>query len=338
MRRPVKVAVPDLIALPKVQLHCHLEGTTRASTFRDLASRAGIDVGPEPYAFTDFGGFLYVFIRVLKSLDRPADYARIAREWAEDAREQGVLHAELFVSPSGWQRLHPELPLRETMEAVREALDAAEAAGGPSAELIVDLTRNFGPDAGLVSVDFAASCRDLGVIGIGLGGDEANFPTADFVRPFQHAAALGLHRHVHAGEAAGPESVRDAVELLGAERIGHGVRAADDPGVVALLARRRVPIEVCPTSNRLTGAVRPGALHPLAAFDAAGIPVVIDADDPALFGTTLVEEYRAAAALAGDDAPERFARNAVEASFAAPERKMRLRAAFGKPTGPGRRS
>jgi adenosine deaminase len=166
------------------------------------------------------------------------------------------------------------------------------------------------------------------VIGIGLGGDEANYPPERYERAYAIAREGGLHGVVHAGEAAGPASVRAAVEVLQAERIGHGVRAIEDPAVVELLAERRIPLEVCPTSNRLTGAAPANAEHPLGALDAAGCIITIDADDPAMFGTSLVDEYRWVAGTFGDDAVVRFARNAIDASFAPEPTKAALREKF----------
>ncbi len=192
--------------------------------------------------------------------------------------------------------------------------------------MIADLTRNFGPERAEGIARLAVGLRDLGVIAIGLGGDEANWPPALYQRAYAIAREGGLHGVVHAGEAAGPESVRAAVELLGAERIGHGVRAVEDPAVVALLAERGIPLEICPTSNRLTGAAPAGRPHPVGALDAAGCVVTLDADDPALFGTTLLDEYRLVESWLGPEAVLRFARNGIEASFAA-------RAHQGKATG-----
>ena len=172
------------------------------------------------------------------------------------------------------------------------------------------------------------------MIAVGLGGDEANWPPALYQRAYAIAREGGLHGVVHAGEAAGPESVRAAVELLGAERIGHGVRAVEDPAVVALLAERGIPLEICPTSNRLTGAAPAGRPHPVGALDAAGCVVTLDADDPALFGTTLLDEYRLVESWLGPEAVLRFARNGIEASFAPEPTKVKLRARlaeFGKP-------
>jgi adenosine deaminase len=323
----------DLRALAKVQLHCHLEGTVRADTFHALAAKHGVDLGerahPErAYAFDTFGEFLLLFAKVAETLRAPDDYARIARDYVIDAAAQGVVYAEIFISPSVWTFFHHELDVRETVAAIRAALDETGAPLGIDVRLIADLTRNFGVERAEQFARIAVGLRDLGVIGVGLGGDEARFPPELYERAFAIAREGGLHGVAHAGEAAGAQSVRAAVEVLGAERIGHGVRAMEDSAVVAMLADRRIPLEVCPTSNRLTGAAPAGAVHPLGALDAAGCVITIDADDPALFGTTLLEEYAYVAATFGDDAVVRFARNAIDASFAPAATKARLHAMF----------
>jgi adenosine deaminase len=321
--------------LPKVQLHCHLEGTLRAQTFRDLARHYGVDIGArgqvaleETYAFATFGEFLLLFAEVCKVLRTPDDFARLAGEYARDAAGEGVAYAEVFISPSVWTFFHPTLDVRATVAAMREAFHDAERTHGTRVALIADLTRNFGPERALATARQAIGLQDLGVIGIGLGGDEARFPPALFIEAYAAARDAGLHVVAHAGEAAGPQSVRDAIDLLGAERIGHGVRALQDATLVAELARRSIPLEVCPTSNRLTGAAPPGFPHPIVALAAAGVRCVIDADDPALFGTTLCDEYALVRDVAGDDALLRFARNAVDASFAGEREKRALHARF----------
>jgi adenosine deaminase len=327
------VAELDLVALPKVQLHCHLEGTVRPETFRTLAAKYGVELGERAdpantYAFATFRDFLLLFAKVTQTLRAPDDFGRIARDYAIDAAAQGVRYAEVFVSPSVWTYFHHELDVRATVAAIREALEETGRPLGLEVALIVDLTRNFGVERAEATARQAIALRDLGVVGIGLGGDETNWPAELYERPYALAREAGLHAVAHAGEAAGAGSVRAAVEVLGAERIGHGVRAIEDPAVVALLAERRIPLEICPTSNRLTGAAPADAEHPLGALDAAGCIVTIDADDPALFGTTLLDEYRFVARTFGDDALLRFVGNAIDASFAAPETKARLRAAL----------
>jgi adenosine deaminase len=335
-------------ALPKVQLHCHLEGTVRAATFRELAERHGVESerlsrpASETYAFGPFREFLLLFAEVCKTLATPQDFARIGRDYVADAAAQGVRYAEIFISPSVWTFFHKDLDVTEAVVALRAALDEAGRPHDLEVGLICDLTRNFGVERAFETARLAARLGEdgLGVVGIGLGGDEANYPASLYREPYEFARAHGLHVVAHAGEAAGPESVREAIDVLGAERIGHGVRALGDPHLVADLAERRIALELCPTSNRLTGAVAPGEPHPIGAFDAAGVLCTIDADDPALFSTTLIDEYALVGAELGAQALQRFSRNAVEASFASPERKASLNReldAFDLETKPPRR-
>ncbi len=336
--------------MPKVQLHCHLEGTLRPATFIDLARQHGVALtyrprgaGPfpadespagaaDPYTFKDFEGFLLTFAAVSRSLAGPADYQLLASQYIEDAIAQNVAYAELFVSPSVWRYFHKSIDVRACMAAIRAACEAARKTDGIEISFIVDLTRNFGVESAMTTAKLAVELQDLGVIGVGLGGDEAHYPAELFEGCFDFARARGLHCVVHAGESAGAASVRAAVESLRAERIGHGIRALEDPAVMRLLVEKKIPLEVCPTSNFLTGVALGEAPHPLVDLDAAGCIVTIDADDPAIFKTTITEELAYAAEIAGEDAPLRFTRNAIEAAFASPQTKMRLRerlAAFG---------
>ena len=326
-------AALDVRTVPKVQLHCHLEGTIAPKTFRELAAKHGIDLGARAslpderlYDFADFRAFLLVFRDVSQTLREPTDFARIAREYALDAATHRVRYAEVFVSPSVWTFFQPELDVRATFEAIRDAFVSAkrEDPSVPEVAIICDVTRNFGPERALATARIAASMQEFGVIGIGLGGDEINHPPALFADVFAFARSEGLHRVAHAGEAAGAQSVRDAVEILGAERIGHGVRAVEDPAVVALLVARGIALEVCPTSNFLTGASVRDALHPIVALDAAGVCCAIDSDDPALFKTTVSDEYALVREWLGDAAVLRLATNAVAASFASPQQKATI--------------
>jgi adenosine deaminase len=328
--------------IPKIHLHCHLEGTLRAATFVELAGKHRVplryhptappgtsgaldepQVDPrEPYRFGSHREFLYLFAAVSRSLKDPEDYARLAREFVEDALGHGVIYGELFVSPSVWTFFQPELNVRATMEAV--VAELREARPRATFRLLPDLTRNFGVESAMAMARAAAEMSDLDVIGVSLGGDEQRFPARLFAEPFAYARAHGLHGVAHAGEADGAASVRDALELLGAERIGHGIRALEDPKVVELLAERRAALEICPTSNRLTGVALQGHPHPYEDFDRHGCLVTIDADDPSLFETSITQEYRIVERSAGAAALERYVRNAVEASFAPPPEKAAM--------------
>ena len=335
----------SLRLLPKVQLHCHLEGTMRAQTFLDLAQTYGIGtryrpgappnepVGPLPaaediYTFETFPEFLLTFAAVCSALRSPDDYVRLLHEYAQDARAHNVMYAELFVSPSVWRFFHPELPMLETFDRLWEEIRGIETAGGPELRLICDLTRNFGVESAMETAKLAAGLQDRGVVGIGLGGDEARFPAAWFADAFAYARAQGLRAVAHAGEAAGAASVHDAVAILRAERIGHGIRALEDPRVLDLLVSKNVPLEICPTSNYCTGVVAAGEPHPLGALHAAGVTIVLDTDDPAMFRTDLATEYAHAQALVGTDAVVQMARNAIDVSFAPPPDKARMTQRF----------
>ncbi len=199
---------------------------------------------------------------------------------------------------------------------------------GVEFSLIVDVTRNFGADSAMRTAQLAASMAGEGVIGIGLGGDEMKFPPELFGDVFAYARAQGLHTVAHAGEGAGAQSVRAAVEI-GAERIGHGVRAIEDPAVVALLRERAIPLEISPTSNARTGVVPLDAEHPFTHLDASGVRVTIDADDPAIFGTSISAEYALVARRAGIATLQRFITQAADASFLAPSAKAALHERLG---------
>ncbi|HEY1978240.1 MAG TPA: adenosine deaminase [Candidatus Baltobacteraceae bacterium] len=336
--------MPLADTIPKVHLHCHLEGTLRAATFVELAARYGVPLryrpgsadGPfvdepservdphDPYLFKDFGEFLLAFAAASRSLAAPEDYARLAREFVETALAQGVIYGELFISPSVWTFFHKTLDVRACVEAIAGELRAAR----PQAtfKLIVDLTRNFGVERAMQIATMAAQLTDLDVIGVGLGGDEKRFPPELYEAPFAYARAHGLHCVAHAGEAAGAESVRDAIDMLRAERIGHGVAALHDERLVQRLADERIALEICPTSNVLTGAALPDR-DAFVEFDRAGCVVTIDADDPAMFRTSIASEYALVESIAGPGTLERFVRNAIDASFAEPHEKATMHAA-----------
>jgi len=332
--------------IPKIHLHCHLEGSLRASTFVELADRHGVPLRyhpkgaaagapfvdepaepvdrSDPYRFKDFEEFLLIFAAVSRSLHEPQDYARLAREFVEDALAQNVMYGELFISPSVWTFFNPKLDVRETMLAIVDGLRAAQ----PHAtfKLLPDLTRNLGSQSAMETARAMAAMTDLDVIGVSLGGDEIRFPAGLFVDAFAYARSEGLHCVAHAGEAAGAASVRDAIEQLGAERIGHGIRALDDPAVIELLGARGIALEVCPTSNRLTGSELPNHPHPYVDLDRNGCIVTIDGDDPTIFHTSIAQEYALVEEVAGADALERYVRNAIRASFAPIEAKRAMEA------------
>jgi adenosine deaminase len=343
---------PVIESLPKIHLHCHLEGTLRAQTFVELTRRYGLSTRYRPgqaevpgptdpaqvYDFANFPEFLLIFAAVSRALASPDDYAQLAREFVADALAQNVVYGELFISPSVWSFFHRDLDVKAAIRSVVAELRAARAHDAEFS-LIVDVTRNFGAESAMRTAQLAAALAGEGVIGIGLGGDEARVPAQAFVDVYAFARANGLHAVAHAGEADGAHSVRAAVEDLGAERIGHGVRAIEDPAVIALLRERGIALEICPTSNARTGVVPADVRHPLHDLDASGVLVTIDADDPAIFGTSISHEYALVAERAGIETLRRFIAQAVDASFLGAPAKAALHDRLGmEPRNPAAKS
>jgi len=311
--------------LPKAELHVHLEGTISRDSYQRICRRNGIEPAADINAlFTccDFESFLRGFLKVVRILRQPVDFAELAYDYLRRSAADGVRHVELFLSPATQRKFVPGLDLDQQVRAVAEACARAEHDFGISSLLIFDMVRNLGEADAFADLELAQRCRAYRVVGVGLGGDERNYPARDFRAAFGRAKEMGLRRTVHAGEAAGEESVVDAVELLHAERIGHGVSARGRRGVMELLRANGVVIDTCPTSNVITGAVRHINAHPLYEFLSEGLLVTLSSDDPAFFGASLLDEY---ARLADQGFPAvelaSLARNGFKASFASDERK-----------------
>ena len=321
---------------PLVELHRHLDGNVRIETVLDLARRHGLELpawtveGLRPHVqITEREPSLVHFIAKFALLRRVmVDYdavRRIVRENLEDAAREGIDYIELRFSPYFMGEEHG----LDTFGVVDAACDALEAGQGTipvRAKLIGIISRHYGPEIGRVELAAAIRGRDRGVVALDLAGDEANFPGELFVRHFQEAREAGLRTIAHAGEAAGAESVRQAVLGLGAERIGHGIRAIEDPAVLDLLAERGVPLEVCPTSNLHTSTVRDYRSHPLPALLRQGLRCTLNTDDPSISGLDLAHEYRVAAGELGLSAAEirRMQETAVEAAFLTVEEREEL--------------
>jgi adenosine deaminase len=304
-------------------LHVHLEGTMLPQSYARIARRNGVDVSDDPdalYRCNDFKSFLVCFLTVVNALRTPRDFAELTSEYLARAAADGVRHVELFVSPATQRKFVPDLDFNAVIRSINDAGVQAKRELDISSLLIIDMVRNLGKDEALRDVALAHSCKQYGVIGVGLGGDEARFPARDFQRAFAQARERGLRRTAHAGEAAGAQSIIDAVELLQAERIGHGVAARGRAEVQALLRDRGVTIDACPTSNEFTGAVAAGDVHPLTEWIAAGVSVSLSSDDPAFFGASVSDEYMKAASLGLDRrALAAIAKNGFAASFAGGE-------------------
>lgn len=294
-------SLPERIAsLPKAELHLHLEGSVQPATVCALTARHGVSVSEEQvrrnYSYTDFLGFLEAFKWVTSFLREPQDYALIVRDLAEHLLSENVVYAEITLS-IGVMLLRRQSP-EKNFEAILRAAEPFESRG-LRLSWIFDAVRQFGADSAMQVLDAARSVASAKIVAFGIGGDELSISTRDFRPVYDRAASMGLRRLMHAGEVGGPDKIREAVELLGVERIGHGIAAMHDPSLMDLLAHRRVALEICPGSNLLTGAlarqlnspVATIAHHPLPQLLRHGIPVTLSTDDPAMFHTTLTQEY-----------------------------------------------
>jgi adenosine deaminase len=295
-----------IASLPKAELHLHLEGSIQPATVCALTARHGVIMTEEEvrqrYAYRNFGEFIEAFKWVTSFLREPNDYALIARDLAEHLLTQRVVYAEITLSV-GVMLLRKQRP-EANFEALLHATEPFESRG-LQLRWVFDAARQFGVDAAMEVVESANRCHSKAIVAFGIGGDELSFSTKEFRRVYDRAAQLGLHRLMHAGEVGGPEKIREAIELLGVERIGHGIAAINDVELMDLLAERKIPLEICPASNLSTGALaRQLSLedatiedHPLPKLLRHGIPVVLSTDDPAMFHTTLHEEYANAARM-----------------------------------------
>lgn len=319
-------AVAFARGIPKAELHVHLEGTISPPAYSRIAARNGLEARDLDTIFRchDFPSFLRAFLDVVGVLRRPDDFAEIAAEYVERSALDGVRHIEMFLSPATQRKFVPELDADAMLRAVWDAASRAATARGMTVSLILDMVRNLGEEEALVDIDLAFRRRDCGVVGIGLGGDERRFPARGFVGAYELARSRGLRRTVHAGEAAGPESIVDAIMLLGAERIGHCTAARGRPEIMESLRAHGVAVDACPTSNSVTGALANDEDYPLRELLEAGVSVSLNSDDPSFFGASIGEEYEKAVAR-GLSTPEiaAIARNSFAASFLSEAEKRR---------------
>jgi aminodeoxyfutalosine deaminase len=321
--------------LPKAELHLHLEGTIRPQTTLKLAARHGVALTPEDvaarYRYSDFRGFLETFKWVTSFLRDPEDYALITRNLAEELVKQNVVYAEITISAGVMLRRTQNV--EKNFQTIREVAQSVPFSRLKTA-WIFDATRQFGHDAAMEVARWAAKLQSSGVVALGMGGDELAFPTVNFRPAFDYARQQGLHTLCHAGEIGGPDSVREAIELLGAERIGHGIAVMRDEALASSLATTgRVVLENCITSNLCTGALakqtgNPAAAmkdHPLPHFLKRGVPVTLSTDDPGLFNTDLLSEYSHAASLGlSKEQLIQLAEQSFLSAFLSPEDKRQM--------------
>jgi aminodeoxyfutalosine deaminase len=316
----------QLIALPKAELHLHLEGSIEPSTLFELRQRHGETAATvadveQPYNFTDFAGFLNAFKEITGHLHAPEDYELVVYRLMERLKGQNILHAEVTVSVGVCLWREQDFPA--IFEGLERGREHGEKEFGVSLLWIFDAIRQFGAEKAQPVLDLAIRFRERNVAAFGIGGDEVKGPAELFLEVFARAADHGLHLVAHAGESAGPESIWGALNLK-AERIGHGLTAGQDPELIEELSQRQVPIEICVTSNLRTGCCADIAQHPVRRYFDEGLMLTLNTDDPAMFRTSLTNEYRLVQQHFAftDDHIRELARNSFEASFLAPEKKL----------------
>jgi len=288
------------VKYPKIELHVHLEGTVRPETLLEIARRNGYALPVDSvegvralYEYSDFGHFIEVFVLTSGALGPAEDFRQIVVEYAEEAHRHGAVYLEAIFSLGLWRGLDSD----EVFSGVCDGAEEARERYGIEIRLTPDIARVYSLDEAMHVVRYAIKYRDRGVVGVGLGGPEAEHPPEPYAPAFELARSEGLASVPHAGEHAGPSSIRGALDALGARRIRHGIRAIDDPELVQELADRRVVLDVCPISNVRTHAVPSLSRHPLPELVAAGVVCSLSTDDPAMFGTDLSKEYAAACEL-----------------------------------------
>ncbi len=347
MPRPQELDIPAWLRdLPKAELHLHLEGTITPETLVVLSARHDaepltLEAARALYVYDDFQHFLLTFKAVSERLRTAADFEFITREMIRALAAQGVVHAEVYISWGILLRFKPQLAIPDVMDAIERARISAEAEYGTSILWIIDAVRHFGVDEAATVFRLAAELRHTypSIIGIGIGGDEARGPSAQFRELYAEAKAAGLRLTAHAGESTGP--VNGPAEIwaalnIGAERIGHALAAQHDPDLLRILAEKQIPLELNLTSNLRTGCCSALDQHPLREYFEGGLMITINSDDPPMFGSNLLEEYILVEShfqLSLEQMRE-LAANSVEASFLPPERKLKLLAQVEQYTGP----
>ena len=321
-------------AMPKVELHVHLEGAIQPATLLALAERNQVPLPANTvaglrswYRFTSFSHFVEVYLAISACIRTPDDIELIARELLVNQAAQHIRYSE--VTYTAYTHYYFKgLPFRDQLDALNRARAWAEAELGTTMRLIVDIPRSIAAEHGLQIAGWAIDGMGAGVVALGLGGPEVGHPPEKFSAAFERARAAGLASVPHAGELVGPESIWGALRALHADRIGHGVRCVEDPALVAELRARQTPLEVCPTSNVCLGVVPSLEDHPLPLLLAEGLYVTLNSDDPPLFNTTLTGEYLAAARTfsLGPDELERLVLNAARASLLEPAARAELEA------------
>jgi aminodeoxyfutalosine deaminase len=316
---------------PKIELHVHFEGSVRPPLLLEIARANGFELPARDAAelealfeFRDFDHFISLWLATTPALQTEDDFARIVVAYAEEAASFGAVYLEGIFTPV--ERVAAGATWDEVFSGFCDGAAEAEERHGVVVRLTPDIPRHLGPDAAMVTARYSVEYRDRGIVALGIGGPEAGFPPEPFEPAFRLAREGGIGSVPHAGEAAGPESVLGAIEALGADRIRHGIRSVEDPRVLEALADRGIVCDVCPISNVRTRVVPTIANHPLPRMLEAGVKVSISTDDPAMFGTDLGADYRAAMTLGCP--PERAYLAGLEGALCDDGTRARLRSLY----------
>ncbi len=321
--------------MPKAELHVHLEGSIQPRTLLELARRNKIKLPADReaglaklYQFNNFEQFLERYVAITSCLRTKADYQLIAYEFGCECARQNIRYAEVTFTILTNTQL-TGLSWLEIMDGLNAGRKQAQDEFGVRWQWVFDIVRNF-PDTQAEVLELAMAAQNKGVVALGLGGTEEGYPPELFVKTFERAEQLKLHRVPHAGEISGPESVWSALKLLHAERIGHGVRSTEDPELVEYLWKQQIPLEICPSSNVCLKVYPDYAHHPLSKLWEAGLLLTIGSDDPPMFNTDLNREYQILVEEFGFNQAEleTISLNGIQASFLSPEEKQNLTGEF----------
>ncbi|MDA0768855.1 MAG: adenosine deaminase [Chloroflexi bacterium] len=318
--------------VPKVELHLHLEGAIPRPALWELMQKYGGDPSvpdmealDKKFTYADFPEFIQAWIWKNQFLREYEDFSYFSEAFARELVRQNIRYAEAFFSPVRFTEVG--LETSKLFEAVRQGLNKV-----PEVEvaLIADLVRDYGPEQAVTTLQEIQEARDNGIVGIGIGGSEHNFPPELFTDAYDQARGMGFHVTAHAGEAAGAESVWGAIRHLKAERIGHGVRSHEDEALLDHLAESKIPLEMCPHSNVCTQIVDSIEAHPVKDYFDRGIMVTVNTDDPGMFGNTLSGEFRLLHERLGfsQDEVRQVILNGIQATWLSEGRKAALKAEF----------
>ncbi|HJZ48938.1 MAG TPA: adenosine deaminase [Roseiflexaceae bacterium] len=332
MYQPISPALDAFITrMPKVELHLHLEGSITPATLLRIAERNHVDLPARDEAgvaqlfkYKNFQEFLTVFMILARSLKRGEDFELLAYELGHHLADQNARYAEVMIS--AFQYYSRGVDLDEVVQGTAAGFARVQRERGIRVGIAFDYGRQFGVETAWKVLEIAVRNMRHGLIAWSIGGDEVNYPPELFTEVFAAARQAGLRLMAHAGEVGGPPSIWGAVDALGVERLGHGIRSVDDPALLDHLRARGTVLDISPTSNVCTGAVANIEVHPLRQLFDAGLHITLNSDDPTFFNTTLTDEYRLAARMFGFNADEltTLALNGVRATFLPDAEKQAL--------------